>query len=58
MEFPHHEAPYVGPKADVAALMSRLQRRVLEHSGVWLEPEIEWWGDGEPPEAFRGRPAA
>ena len=44
--------------ADVAALMSGVQRRVLEHSGVWLAPEIEWWGEGEPPEAFRGRPAS
>ena len=41
--------------ADVTALMSRVQRRVLAHSGVWLEPEIAWWGDGEPPQAFRGR---
>ena len=36
--------------------MSELQRRVRERFGVWLEPEIEWWGDGELPPAFRGRP--
>jgi len=34
---------------DVIALMSEVQRRVLEASGVWLTPEVEWWGDGEPP---------
>ena len=41
--------------ADVTALMSKVQGRVFERFGVWLEPEIEWWGDGPPPEAFRGR---
>ena len=40
--------------ADVAALMVMVQRRVLERFGVWLTPEVEWWGDGEPPEAWRG----
>ncbi len=41
--------------ADIASLMSQVQRRVFDHSGVWLQPEIEWWGDGPPPEAFRDR---
>jgi len=39
--------------ADVAALMAEVQRRVRAHAGVALVPEIEWWGDGEPPAAFR-----
>jgi UDP-N-acetylmuramate dehydrogenase len=39
--------------ADVAALMAEVQRRVLEEFGVRLLPEVEWWGEGEPPEAFR-----
>ena len=34
------------------ALLSEVQRRVLEHSGVRLQPEIEWWGDGPLPEPF------
>jgi UDP-N-acetylmuramate dehydrogenase len=42
-----------GRASDVAALMAEVQRRVLAHAGVRLVPEIEWWGDGEPPEAFR-----
>lgn len=37
---------------DVATLMAEVQRRVLARSGVRLEPEIVWWGDGPPPEAF------
>ena len=41
--------------ADVTALMSKVQGRVFERFGVWLEPEIEWWGDGPPPEPFRRR---
>jgi UDP-N-acetylmuramate dehydrogenase len=41
--------------ADVTALMAEVQRRVHEQFGVWLLPEIEWWGDGPPPEAFRSR---
>ncbi len=40
--------------ADVVALMSEVQRRVLERFGVWLTPEVEWWGDGELPPPFRG----
>ncbi len=42
-----------GSAADVAALMAEVQRRVLAASGMQLQPEIEWWGDGDPPEAFR-----
>ncbi len=38
--------------ADVAALMADVQRGVLAHAGVRLVPEIEWWGRGQPPEAF------
>ena len=38
--------------ADVVALMTEVQRRVLDASGVRLQPEIEWWGDGPPPEVF------
>ncbi len=38
--------------ADVAMLMAQVQRRVREATGVRLVPEIEWWGDGTPPEAF------
>ena len=38
--------------SDVVALMTEVQRRVLEHAGVRLQPEIEWWGDGPPPEVF------
>jgi UDP-N-acetylmuramate dehydrogenase len=41
--------------ADVAALMAEVQRRVAERFGVVLVPEVEWWGDGEAPEAFRAQ---
>ena len=44
--------------ADVASLMAEVQRRVAEHAGVRLRPEVEWWGDGEPPPAFRPSPDA
>jgi len=40
--------------ADIAALMAEVQRRVLDAAGVRLTPEVEWWGDGEPPIVFRG----
>ncbi len=40
---------------DIAALMAKVQRRVFQRLDVWLEPEIEWWGDGPAPEAFRGQ---
>ncbi len=39
--------------ADVAALMLEVRARVAATSGVMLVPEVEWWGDGEPPEVFR-----
>lgn len=42
-----------GTAAEIAALMAEVQRRVLAASGVRLRPEVEWWGDGEPPEAWR-----
>ena len=38
--------------ADVVALISEVQRRVIEHAGIRLQPEIEWWGDGPLPEPF------
>jgi UDP-N-acetylmuramate dehydrogenase len=38
---------------DVASLMSLVQQRVLDDAGLRLLPEIEWWGDGEPPEPWR-----
>jgi UDP-N-acetylmuramate dehydrogenase len=39
--------------ADIAALMLQVRTRVASDSGITLVPEIEWWGDGEPPEVFR-----
>jgi UDP-N-acetylmuramate dehydrogenase len=39
--------------ADIAALMLEVRARVAASSGVTLVPEVEWWGDGEPPEVFR-----
>ncbi|MEI6666050.1 MAG: UDP-N-acetylmuramate dehydrogenase [Chloroflexota bacterium] len=41
---------------DVVTLMAEVQQRVSDHSGVWLIPEIEWWGDGPNPAAFRAAP--
>ena len=38
--------------ADMVSLMAQVQRRVLDHAGVRLQPEIEWWGDGPAPEVF------
>ena len=38
--------------ADLVELMAQVQRRVLDDAGVRLQPEIEWWGDGPPPEVF------
>ena len=38
--------------ADMVELMAQVQRRVLDHAGVRLQPEIEWWGDGPVPEVF------
>jgi UDP-N-acetylmuramate dehydrogenase len=43
--------------ADVLAVMSEVQRRVLDYAGIWLTPEIEWWGDGPLPAPFAGPPA-
>ena len=34
--------------------MAEVQRRVLDSASVRLTPEVEWWGDGEPPVVFRG----
>ena len=42
--------------ADIVELMGRVQQRVRAHSGVWLQPEIEWWGDGDPPLPWREPP--
>ena len=39
--------------SDVAALMLQVRTRVAADSGVTLTPEVEWWGDGDPPEVFR-----
>ena len=39
--------------SDIVTLMAEVQRRVLDDSGVWLTPEIEWWGRGEIPAPFR-----
>ena len=38
--------------ADIVALIAELQRRVLAHAQIRLQPEIEWWGDGELPPPF------
>ena len=38
--------------ADVVALIAELQRRVLAHAGVRLQPEIEWWGNAPVPAPF------
>ena len=38
--------------AEMVGLMALVQRRVLGHAGVRLQPEIEWWGDGPVPEVF------
>jgi UDP-N-acetylmuramate dehydrogenase len=39
--------------ADIAALMLAVRTRVAAVSGVTLTPEVEWWGDDQPPEVFR-----
>ena len=41
-----------GTAADVLALIAEVQRRVEAHAGVRLLPEIEWWGNGAPPQPF------
>ena len=38
--------------AEMVQLMAEGQRRVLDHAGGRLRPEIEWWGDGPLPEVF------
>ena len=38
--------------AELVELMTQVQRRVLDDAGVRLQPEIEWCGDGPPPEVF------
>jgi UDP-N-acetylmuramate dehydrogenase len=44
-----------GTAGDVAALMAQVQRCVRERFGVTLEPEVEWWGDGDAPPVFQVR---
>lgn len=46
-----------GTARDVVALMSEVQARVRAQSGLWLWPEIIWWGDGEMPAPFAGEPS-
>ena len=48
----------VATAREVTALMAEIQRRVQAQFGVWLLPEIEWWGDGMRPEAFGPDPFA
>ncbi len=42
-----------GTATEIAALMAAVQHRVLAASGVRLRPEVEWWGDGDAPEAWQ-----
>ena len=42
-----------GTATEIAALMAEVQRRVLDASGVRLRPEVEWWGEGRLPSAWR-----
>jgi UDP-N-acetylmuramate dehydrogenase len=39
--------------AEYLDVMTEVQRLVLATYGVRLIPEIEWWGDGAPPEVFQ-----
>jgi len=49
-----HDGAASGASAsDVVAVMTEVQRRVRALYGVSLVPEVEWWGDGEPPEVWR-----
>ncbi len=48
----------VATAREVTALMAEIQHRVQAQFGVWLLPEIEWWGDGTRPEAFGPDPFA
>jgi UDP-N-acetylmuramate dehydrogenase len=43
--------------SDVVALLTEVQRRVQEHLGIRLVPEVEWWGDGPAPPVFASEPA-
>lgn len=45
-----------GTARDVLDLMHEVQRRVQADAGVWLWPEIVWWGDGDLPAPFAGEP--
>ncbi len=38
--------------AEIVALMTEVQRRVLTAFGTRLVPEVEWWGDGPLPAMF------
>lgn len=38
-----------GATRDLVALMARVQTTVRERFEVWLQPEVEWWGDGDAP---------
>lgn len=38
--------------ADIVALMTTVQARVAVAHGIRLQPEIEWWGDGDIPAVF------
>jgi UDP-N-acetylmuramate dehydrogenase len=49
----HDGAARGATAADVAGLMGEVQQRVREASGVTLIPEVEWWGDGAPPQVFQ-----
>jgi UDP-N-acetylmuramate dehydrogenase len=42
-----------GTAEDVARLMQAVQDRVASELGIRLVPEVEWWGDGEPPMPWR-----
>ena len=42
--------------ADIVALMSDVQRRVLDQLDIWLVPEVEWWGDCDLPAPWQGAP--
>lgn len=49
----HDGAAHGATAQHVADLMAEVQQRVREAFGVTLAPEVEWWGDGPRPEAFR-----
>ena len=43
------------PAPDVVEVMRAVLDKVFVVHGVRLTPEIEWWGDGDPPVIFRPR---